>query len=104
MGWVSNEELYIIYRSQIYFFNNNKATFTLKLFQKVAEKYARRYHFYDTFTTLFRLNLSVTFTKSFGHRRSADINLCDTFLAVRRVFSIDFFKKLVFQKRAQIFT
>ena len=44
------------YRSQIDFFNNNKVTFTLKLFQKVAEKYARKYHFYGTFSTEFECN------------------------------------------------
>ena len=52
----ANSRKFVNYRSQIYFFNTKKSTFTLKLFQKVAKKYARRYHFYDTFSTEFECN------------------------------------------------
>ena len=53
--------------------------------------------------TLFRLNLSVAFTKSFGHKSRANIHLNNIFEVVRQVSQIYFFKKYVFRKRTEIF-
>ena len=80
-------------------FYARKSTFSRVYFFKKFRKSPRA----DIlFTTLFRLNLSVAFLKSFGHKSAADIHLCDTFKAVQRISRTYFFKKLVFRKRAQI--